>query len=81
MEKIKIKSCPRRIMRKLKAKPKPCPKCGCPRLVKFHILSALLPWWYYIECDNCHWRGKPKLFSRRAIKEWNKNKISNVCNQ
>ena len=25
-----------------------------------------------IECDNCHWCGKTKLFLRRAVKAWNR---------
>lgn len=51
---------------------KPCPNCGCPnRLIKVHISSARLPWWWYIECDNCHWCGKTKLFLRRAMRSWN----------
>ena len=54
---------------------KPCPHCGCSnRLIAIHILSARLPWWYYIECDNCHWCGKTKLFLWRAERAWNKEK-------
>lgn len=52
---------------------KSCPNCGTTnRILKAHICSRRLPFWYYIECDNCHWCGKTKLFLRRAIKSWNK---------
>lgn len=51
---------------------KPCPKCNGKLLKKVHILSRRLPWWWYIECWNCHYCGKTKLFYPRAIKAWNR---------
>ena len=52
---------------------KPCPNCNHTNTMrKVHILSARLPFWWYIECCNCHWCGKTKLFLFRAIKSWNK---------
>lgn len=52
---------------------KPCPFCGIKnRLTKVHISSNRLPWWWYIECDNCHWCGEEKLFLRRAIMAWSR---------
>lgn len=57
----------------MKLKLKPCPNCGCPnRLIIYHILTRKLPWWYYIECDNCYWCGSRKLGLRRAEKSWNR---------
>lgn len=51
---------------------KPCPGCGINnRQLKAHISSRRLPFWWFIECDNCHWCGKTKLFLYRAIKAWN----------
>ena len=51
---------------------KPCPFCGYSNtIVKIHILSRRLPWWY-LECDNCHWRSKTKLLKKRAVKAWNR---------
>ena len=49
---------------------KPCPKCNSTRVYKCH--SILRPQWWHIECWNCHWSGKTKLFLFRAIKSWNK---------
>ena len=52
---------------------KGCPNCGITnRIHKVHICSKRLPFWWYVECDNCHYCGKTKLFLRRAIKSWNK---------
>ena len=52
---------------------KSCPNCHYQnRLIKVHILSKKLPFWWYIKCDNCHLCGKTKLFLLRAIKAWNK---------
>lgn len=51
----------------------PCPNCGCfTKQIVMHILSRRLPWWYYVECDNCHYCGKTKLFLKNAKKAWNK---------
>ena len=51
---------------------KSCPNCGITnRILKVHLCSRKLPFWYFIECENCHWCGKTKLFLRRAIKSWN----------
>lgn len=34
---------------------KPCPFCRYQnRLKKVHIISRRLPFWWFIECDNCH---------------------------
>lgn len=52
---------------------KPCPDCGCTTTRRVHILSRWLPFWWFIECDDCHWCGKTKLFLWRAIKSWNKD--------
>ncbi len=52
---------------------KPCPKCHMiNRAVKVHICSRKLPFWWYIKCENCGWRGKTKLFLNRAVKAWNR---------
>ena len=51
---------------------KPCPKCGSKRIVYWHIVSARLPWWYTIECDDCFWCSKTKLFLFRAKLAWNR---------
>lgn len=54
---------------------KPCPYCGEKEYVKImHILSRKLPMWFYIECDKCGWCGKSKLFLKRAIRSWNRDK-------
>lgn len=50
----------------------PCPNCKSKTLKKVHILSARLPFWWYIECWKCHWSGRTKLFLFRAIRSWNK---------
>ena len=59
---------------KTKYKRKPCPNCGCEINRRAHILSNMLPFWWYIECDNCHWCGKTKLFLWRAVRAWNKQR-------
>lgn len=52
---------------------KPCPFCHYQnRLKKVHIISRRLPFWWFIECDNCHFCGETKLFLRRAVKSWNR---------
>ena len=52
---------------------KPCPFCHYQnRLKKVHIISRRLPFWWFIECDNCHCCGETKLFLRRAVKSWNR---------
>lgn len=50
-----------------------CPECGCFTIHNCHILSAKLPWWYYLECANCHWCSKTKLFLWRAKRSWIKD--------
>lgn len=51
---------------------KPCPFCGITnRIVKVHISSRFLPWWWYVMCDNCKWCGVTRLFKWRAIRAWN----------
>lgn len=61
---------------------KPCPFCHCQnQLKKAHIISRRLPFWWFIECDNCHCCGETKLFLRRAVKAWNRradNKQKNL---
>ena len=47
-----------------------CPKCGGHKIIINHIVSARLLWWYYLECEKCHYCGKPKLFKARAINAW-----------
>lgn len=54
---------------------KPCPYCGSTNIKKAHSLSKRLPWWWHIECWDCHWCGKQKLFLFRAIKSWNKEGV------
>ena len=52
---------------------KPCPFCRYQnRLKKVHIISRQLPFWWFIECNNCHSCGETKLFLRRAVKAWNR---------
>lgn len=51
---------------------KPCPNCGNKETHRVHILSNILPFWWYIECVSCHWCGKTKLFLWRAVRAWNK---------
>lgn len=52
---------------------KRCPFCGGKnRIIKVHIISRKLPFWWFIECDNCHYCGETKLFLFRAIKAWNR---------
>ncbi len=65
-----------------KHKLKHCPNCRSRNLKCLHIISRTLPWWWHIECFNCHWSGKAKLFLKRAIKSWNKeNKKRNEVNR
>ena len=58
----------------MKIKLKPCPRCGSKRLQIAHIISSRLPWWYYVECNDCHACGKKRLFLWRAKISWNKEK-------
>lgn len=51
---------------------KSCPNCGSSITRKVHIKSSRLPFWWYLECANCNWCGKTKLFLWRAIRAWNK---------
>lgn len=55
-----------------KRKLKSCPNCRSRNLKFLHCLSSRLPWWWYIECFDCHWCGKTKLGLNRAIKSWNR---------
>lgn len=47
-----------------------CPICECYTTYKVHILSRRLPWWWYLECANCHACSKTKLFLWRAKRAW-----------
>lgn len=49
-----------------------CPNCHSSNLIRVHISSARLPWWWYIECNECHWCGKTKLGLKRARRSWDK---------
>lgn len=49
-----------------------CPNCRCNNLKYVRVVSRRLPFWWRIECWNCHYCGKTKLFLKRAIKSWNK---------
>ena len=51
---------------------KPCPSCKSKNIKRVHVASAKLPWWWFIECWDCHWCGATKLFLYRAVKSWNK---------
>lgn len=53
-------------------KAKRCPNCQSKDVRIWHVITARLPWWYYAECEHCHWCGKTKLFRFRAIRSWNK---------
>ena len=55
-----------------KIKHKSCPGCGSNQIFFIHICSRRLHSWWRLECWECHWCGKTKLFLRRAIKSWNK---------
>lgn len=57
-------------MKKLEA----CPSCHYQnRLIKVHIIGGRrLPWWWFIECDNCHYCGETRLFLIRAARAWNR---------
>ena len=50
-----------------------CPNCRSRDIRYVHCLSHRLPWWWYVECWNCHCCGKTKLGLNRAIKSWNKD--------
>ena len=54
--------------KKRKAKSIGCPACSSTHLHFVHTASAFLPWWWHVECQNCHYCGKTKLFLRRADK-------------
>ena len=56
---------------------KSCPNCGSNHIWKVHIASSKLPWWWFMECSECHWCGKTKLFLFRAIRSWNKESRGN----
>lgn|GEM_PF-3243646 len=60
--------------KKQKAKCFRCPACGSTYIRLVHTASAFLPWWWHVECRNCHYCGKTKLFLRRAVKAWKKEK-------
>lgn len=51
-----------------------CPACGSTCLLLVHTSSAFLSWWWHVECQKCYYCGKTKLFLRRAVKGWNKEK-------
>ena len=59
-------------------KVKSCPKCGAGRkkIILCNIRSNRLPWWWFVQCDSCHYCGKTKLFLFRAILSWNRNRHS-----
>ena len=54
---------------------KTCPNCDSGITLTNHIRSSRLPFWWYLECANCHWCGKTKLFLWRSVRSWNKEKI------
>lgn len=60
---------------------KPCPNCGSRNIILNHVVSARLPWWYFVECDDCHWCGKTKLFSKRAERSWNNEMVIKTANE
>lgn len=60
--------------KKRKAKCFRCTSCGSTYILFVHTASAFLPWWWHVECQNCHYCGKTKLFLRRAVKAWKKEK-------
>ena len=51
-----------------------CSACGSTHILLVHSASSRLPWWWHVECKSCHYCGKTKLFLRRAVKSWNKEK-------
>ena len=61
-------------VRKVKNKTRACPACGSAGIWYTHIQSRRLPWWWYLECKDCHWCGKTKLFLSRAVSSWNREK-------
>lgn len=52
-----------------------CPKCGSGKLVKGHTLGTHR---WFVECEDCHYCGKTKLFLFRAIRSWNRE-ATKVC--
>lgn len=65
-------------MRKLR----PCPACSGTKLIAVKICYPdSFPrsiGRYYIECDTCHWCGKPKRFLFRAKMSWNRRESEGV---
>lgn len=53
-------------------KPKPCPKCGCPTVNVWRIFDTRR---FTVECRNCHWFGKIRLFKKCAIRAWNRESV------
>ena len=57
---------------------RPCPKCGKSGKKLFIIRVQFDGTWtcnlgkFFIECPNCHWCGKTKVFLWRAKRAWNK---------
>ena len=47
-----------------------CPHCGAIAIRYNKIICGGHGYW--IECMDCHWCGKTKLFLRSAWKAWNK---------
>lgn len=54
-----------------------CPVCGSTYIALLHTGSAFMSWLWLVECQACRHRGKTKLFMRRAVKAWNKERKSN----
>lgn len=58
-----------------------CNNCGNLDPLIVHVSSKKIPFWYYVECKNCHYCGKTKLFQKKAIKSWNKEQKENNINK
>lgn len=55
---------------------KPCPECGkLPNVYRIMFSGSIFDkHLFFVECPNCHYCGKTKLFWRRAVKAWNRRK-------
>ncbi len=56
------------------AKLKPCPSCGSDNVEIGRVCGRYggRGHWFYVECGDCFWCGKTKLFCFRAVRAWNK---------